>query len=53
MPASRGAKKRKVSSAKDSDKSEAEPPTAPQATDSEQQQPDIKDEAPVHGDTGQ
>ncbi|XP_037603291.1 nucleolar and spindle-associated protein 1 [Sebastes umbrosus] len=47
VPASRGAKKRKVSS----DKSEAEPPKAPQATDSEQQQPDIKDEAPVHGDT--
>ncbi|TDG99126.1 hypothetical protein EPR50_G00208130 [Perca flavescens] len=43
-------KKRKVSSAKDSDKSETEPPKESQDTDSEQQ-PDIKDEAPVHGDT--
>ncbi|XP_070776307.1 nucleolar and spindle-associated protein 1 [Enoplosus armatus] len=40
-----GAKKRKVSSAKDSDKTETEP----QATGSEQQ-PDIKDVAAVHGD---
>ncbi|XP_044023378.1 nucleolar and spindle-associated protein 1 isoform X1 [Siniperca chuatsi] len=44
----RGAKKRKVSSTKDSDKTE--PPKEPQATGSEQQ-PDIKDEAPVHSDT--
>nr|XP_033498669.1 nucleolar and spindle-associated protein 1 [Epinephelus lanceolatus] len=45
-------KKRRVSSAKDSDKSEAEPPNEePQDTVSEQQQPDIKDEAPVRGDT--
>ncbi|XP_031703245.1 nucleolar and spindle-associated protein 1 [Anarrhichthys ocellatus] len=42
----RGAKKRKVSSTKDSDKSEAEPP----ATGSEQQ-PDIQDEAPLQSDT--
>ncbi|XP_078132844.1 nucleolar and spindle-associated protein 1 [Sander vitreus] len=45
-------KKRKVSSAKDTDKSETEPPKESLDTDSEQQQqPDIKDEAPVHGDT--
>lgn len=43
----RGAKKRKVSSTKDSEDSQTG------ATGSEQQQPDIKDEAPVHGDTGQ
>ncbi|XP_034713527.1 nucleolar and spindle-associated protein 1 [Etheostoma cragini] len=44
-------KKRKVSSAKDTDSSETEPPKESQDTDSEQKQPDIKDEAPVHGDT--
>lgn len=49
----RGAKKRKVSSVKDSDKTEAEPPEDPQAAGSEPQQPDMKDEAPVHGDAGQ
>lgn len=43
----RGAKKRKVSSTKDSEDSQTGP------TGSEQQQPDIKDEAPVHGDTSQ
>ncbi|KAK9533997.1 hypothetical protein VZT92_009074 [Zoarces viviparus] len=51
---SRGAKKRKVSSTKDSDKSEAESPQEPPATGSEQQQqppPDIQDEAPVQSDT--
>lgn len=42
----RGAKKRKVSFTKDSDKSKAE------ATDSEQQ-PETQDEAPVQGDAGQ
>ncbi|XP_054469471.1 nucleolar and spindle-associated protein 1 [Anoplopoma fimbria] len=47
----RGAKKRRVSSTKDSDKRETEPP---QETGSEQQQqqPDIKDEAPVQDDKG-
>ncbi|XP_036981253.1 nucleolar and spindle-associated protein 1 isoform X1 [Acanthopagrus latus] len=40
----RGAKKRRVSFTKDSDKSKAE------ATDSEKQQPETKDEAPVQGD---
>ncbi|XP_032355623.1 nucleolar and spindle-associated protein 1 isoform X2 [Etheostoma spectabile] len=44
-------KKRKVSSAKDTDRSETEPPKESQDTDREQKQPDIKDEAPVHGDT--
>lgn len=43
----RGAKKRKVSFTKDSDKSKAE------ATYSEQQQPETQDEAPVQGDAGQ
>lgn len=43
----RGAKKRRVSFTKDSDKSKAE------ATDSEKQQPETKDEAPVQGDAGQ
>ncbi|XP_068435751.1 nucleolar and spindle-associated protein 1 [Clinocottus analis] len=48
----RGAKKRKVSSTKDSEKSEIEPPQVPPATDSEQQQqPDIKDKAPVQSNT--
>ncbi|XP_068577749.1 nucleolar and spindle-associated protein 1 isoform X2 [Cebidichthys violaceus] len=47
----KGAKKRKVSSTKDSDISEAEPPQEPRATGSEQQQPDIQDEAPVQSDT--
>ncbi|XP_018537169.1 nucleolar and spindle-associated protein 1 [Lates calcarifer] len=43
----RGAKKRKVSSAKDNH--ETEPPKEPQATDSEQQQQaNIKDEASMH-----
>lgn len=42
----RGAKKRKVSFTKDSDKSKAE------ATNSEQQ-PETRDEAPVQGDAGQ
>lgn len=42
----RGVKKRKVSSTNDSEYSQTGP------TGSEQQ-PDIKDEAPVHGDTGQ
>ena len=51
--APRGAKKRKLSSIKDSDKSETEPAEELQATGSEQQQPDSKDEAPVHGETGQ
>ncbi|XP_071353766.1 nucleolar and spindle-associated protein 1 [Trachinotus anak] len=48
----RGSKKRKVSSVKDA--SETELPKEPQATGSEQQQQqqaDIRDEAPVHGDT--
>ncbi|XP_042356039.1 nucleolar and spindle-associated protein 1 [Plectropomus leopardus] len=43
-----GAKKRKVSSANDSDKGETEPPNEPQDTGSEKR-PDIKDEAPVQG----
>lgn len=47
-------KKRKVSPAKDSDRTETEPPKEPEAAiGSEQQQPDVKDEAPVRGDTGQ
>lgn len=44
----RGAKKRKVSSTKDSEDSQTGPTGGEQ-----QQQLDIKDEAPVHGDTGQ
>uniref|UniRef100_UPI0037E810A9 nucleolar and spindle-associated protein 1 n=1 Tax=Semicossyphus pulcher TaxID=241346 RepID=UPI0037E810A9 len=49
----RGAKKRKVSSAKDSDKTEIEAPKEHQITGSEQQQqePDIKDEAPLDVNT--
>ncbi|XP_051252005.1 nucleolar and spindle-associated protein 1 isoform X2 [Dicentrarchus labrax] len=49
VAARRGAKKRKVSSTKESDKSETEPLEDPQATGSEQSA--CKDEAPVHGDT--
>ncbi|XP_039993779.1 nucleolar and spindle-associated protein 1 [Xiphias gladius] len=46
----RGAKKRKVSSVKDSYKTETELPEEPRATSSEQQRADMTGEAPVHGD---
>lgn len=45
------AKRRRVSSTRDTDKTEADLPQETPSTGSEQQ-PDIKDEAPVPGNTG-
>lgn len=49
--AARGAKQRKLSSVRDSDKTETEPPKETKAGESEQQ-PDIKVEDHVQGDAG-
>uniref|UniRef100_A0A8D3ADB9 Nucleolar and spindle associated protein 1 n=1 Tax=Scophthalmus maximus TaxID=52904 RepID=A0A8D3ADB9_SCOMX len=49
----RGSKKRKVSPVLEAIETEPEPPEEPQVTDGEQHPADVKDEAPVHVDTGQ
>ena len=48
----RGAKRGKVSSNRDSEKTDSKTPKESQTTCSEHPQPNVKDEAPVHSETG-